>query len=182
MISRRLYYLSEFVINTFFENITGARRRTRELEKVKIVQLGQERRGYVDEVRRKLEEEFGAEVEVVEEIIPVPKRAIEWGSYVFTPFLAPYLSKFADEGSVIVAVTRYGISVLPPLRFFWIFYRFTRIMGVAYPLYRVALITTMNDRLKSKVVAETAVHELAHLIGKHGYDPKSHSYGYDLLG
>lgn len=65
----------------------------------------------------------------------------------------------------------------PVIKDFLVYISIYSDFGFAHLPCRVALAVTMNDKFKSKDVAKTAVHKLAHLLGKLCYDPKSHPCG-----
>jgi hypothetical protein len=175
--SSRFYYLFEYLSNDLFENITGIRLGIKDLRKIRVVQLERRSDAYLSQIRDGLKDEFGIEVEIIDEVIQIPKRAIEKGGYLFTPRLVNHLSTAVGDDLPILGVTKYKLSVLPPLMISRLIHRITYLFGVAHPPYGVAIITTMNDRLPPKSVAETAIHETAHLMGRHGYDPRRHTYG-----
>jgi hypothetical protein len=189
------YYIFEYISNRIFSEFTGIRFEIEDLKDVKLVQLEQKNEKYLEQIARGLKEEFDINTEINDEIIPIPQKAIEWGTHIFTPFIAQRLSDLyrcafstserppgtRPKKDAVLAVTRYELSILPPISFFRLIYRFTGMLGVTHPPLCVAFVTTINDRLTPKKVAETAIHEVAHLLGRHGYDPKTHAYGYGLL-
>ena len=169
-IERGIYYTAERLLLGSFENLTGVRLGMKNLKRVKLIPFGSGLDEYILHIEKKLAKEFGLEVEVIGRR-SVPRELVEWGSHVFVPYTAKFLLKEVGraENSAILGVTGYQLSILPPLWSVRQLYHFHAILGISMPYYGVVLVTTLNDTLPTKSLVETSMHEIGHLMGKHGY-------------
>jgi hypothetical protein len=167
---RELYYTVEHFLIKFFELVSGVPVKTKNLRRVKIVSFGSRRKEYQNFLKEKIEKELSLEVEIGG-FGEVPSRVIEWKTHIFVPYAVRHLLKIFPrrKGEAILGITPYQLSLLPPLWPLRQFYRFHFILGIALPHRGIALVTTLKDKIAPSTLAKTSLHEIAHLLGIHGY-------------
>ena len=168
-----LYNFSEYALSSLFRVITGIKiRYSEKLEEIRIYQLEEKDPNILNSIQDKIWNEFNIKTKIIPDIIDIPKN-MRRGNFLITTDAARILNDKVErpKETALLFVTKYGITPFPFLTT-RILQTIFPILGTSYILYGICFITTINDRLQKEIIDYAAIHEIGHLLGKHGYPIK----------
>jgi hypothetical protein len=168
-----LYNLSEYTLSRVFRAITGVKLRYKDqLDEIWIYQLEQIDSKILKSVQDKIWDEFKIKTKAMTDILEVPKD-FKRGNFIITTNAARMIDKQIErpKETGLLCVTKYALTPFPFL-IARIVQTIFPVLGASYILYGICFITTFNDRLHQDIIDYAAVHEIGHLLGKHGYPLK----------
>lgn len=164
------YNLSEYALSRLFRVITGVNLKYREkLDEIWIYKLEDKDPEILKSIEEKIWKDFNIETKIMPDIIELPQKARR-GNFLNTTEAARIIDEKVErpKGTALLCVTKFGITPVPFL-VIRIMQSLFPILGTSYILYGVCFITTFNEKLNQDIINYAAVHEIGHLLGKHGY-------------
>ncbi|MFX1450332.1 MAG: hypothetical protein ACFFCM_05795 [Promethearchaeota archaeon] len=168
-----LYNFSEYALSSLFRVITGIKiRYSDKLEEIRIYQLEEKDPNILNSIQDKIWNEFNIKTKIMPDIIEIPKN-IRRGNFLVTTDATRILNDQIErpKDTALLFITKYGITPFPFLTT-RILQTIFPILGTSYILYGICFVTTFNDRLQKEIIDYAAIHEIGHLLGKHGYPIK----------
>ncbi len=166
--SLNLYNISEYLLHQFIYVVSGVKiKYADELKKIILIPIEENLEKYVDWAREEIKKEFSIPVEIDTEIkkeLQVPRRTF----LVVRRFLRKLKSYNSEKETGIILITRKRI-LLNDRIWLRLVYSVFPILGVAYINPGVCAVTTFSDQMPQNVFNHTVSHEIAHLLGMHGY-------------
>ncbi len=167
--NRDLYNLNEWLLLRFFRVVTGLRLAFNpNLETIYLVNIDEVQANTIEIIQNQVSDEFGVQIQQIQQIID-HKKAVR-GSFLNTSHLTLKLNDqiSRDKGIAIMAVSNYWLAPTN-LLISRIFHSFQPLLGITYLVYGICFITTLNGKLPEELIRFAAIHEVGHLLGKHGY-------------
>ncbi|MFX0133704.1 MAG: hypothetical protein ACFFDN_08675 [Candidatus Hodarchaeota archaeon] len=168
-----LYNFSEYALSSLFRVITGIKIRYREkLDEIWIYQLEEKDTKTLNSIEDKIWKEFKIKTKLMPDIIEIPKK-VRRGNFIVTTDAARIVNDKIErpKDTALLFITKYAITPFPFLTT-RILQTIFPILGASYILYGICFITTFNERLQQEIIDYAAIHEIGHLLGKHGYPLK----------
>ena len=166
--SLNLYNISEYLLHQFIYIVSGVKvKYADELKKIILIPVEDDLEKYINWAKEEIEKEFSINVEIDKEIkkeLKIPKRTF----LVVKRLLRKLKSYNSDKDTAVIIVTRKRILLNDRL-LLRIMHSVFPILGIAYILPGVCAVTTFFDRMPQNIFNHTVSHEVAHLLGKHGY-------------
>jgi len=164
----QLYNMNEWLLLRLFRVVTGIKLAYNpNLQTVCLVHLDEVEPNFLELVQTQISSEFGLSVESLKEEIDY-KRAVR-GRFINTSYLARKFNKIQRDKSVaLMGITNYWLA---PNNLFLshVLHTIFPILGITYILWGISFLTTLNGKLPTDFFEFGAVHEVGHLLGKHGY-------------
>ncbi|MHA1380063.1 MAG: hypothetical protein ACTSRG_16955 [Candidatus Helarchaeota archaeon] len=168
-----LYNFSEYALSRLFYVVTGIKLKYRDkLDEIWIYKSEDISPKTIDLIKEKIWNDFKINTKLISEKIEIPRR-IRRGNFLITTETARIINDKIERpnGIALFFITKQALTPFPFL-FSRIMQTIFPILGASYIMYGICFITTLNNRLNQSIINYAAVHEIGHLLGKHGYPLK----------
>ncbi|MFX1295919.1 MAG: hypothetical protein ACFFD2_13845 [Promethearchaeota archaeon] len=167
--SFQLYNLNEYLLLRFFRIITGFKLAFNpDLEKIYLIPLDTVKEFIIKIIKNQIFDEFG--IEVISTNKQIDYSGTVRGNFINTSRLARKFKKVVshDKSAALMSISNYWLS---PTNFLIsrIIHTFQPILGITYLKWGICFLTTLQEHLPKNFIQFAAVHEVGHLLGKHGY-------------
>ncbi|TFF87663.1 MAG: hypothetical protein EU549_04340 [Promethearchaeota archaeon] len=152
-----------------FKVITGSKiAYNPDLKKVLLLPLNEIKESTIEIIKKQLYEEFKIETEVLDTEIE-SKRAID-GGFINTAYLSRELERKIsyNKSIAIMGISKYWLSPTG-LLLSRIIHTFSPIIGLTYLESGICVLTTLKGKIPKHLLKFAIIHEVGHLLGKHGY-------------
>ncbi|MHA1298767.1 MAG: hypothetical protein ACTSO9_04905 [Candidatus Helarchaeota archaeon] len=164
------YNLSEHTLSRLFYVVTGINLKYRDsLDEIWIYQLEEIDPNILKEIKEKIWNDFKIKTKEIQEKIEIPKKA-KRGNFIITSEVARIINERIEKPNVVAILCISKKAITPfPFLFTRIIQTIFPILGASYIMFGICFITTYNDKLPQNIINYAAVHEVGHLLGRHGY-------------
>ncbi len=166
---QQLYNLNEWLLLRLFRVFTGVKLAFNpDLDQIYLVPIDDIDETQINLVQNQVSEEFGIQVDLLHEKLDYKK--IVRGNFISTTRLAlKFDRKIARDKSIaLIGISNYWLAPTTLLISRFI-HRIYPILGITYMIPGISFLTTLKGNITPDYLEFAAIHEVAHLIGKHGY-------------
>ncbi|TFF86487.1 MAG: hypothetical protein EU551_01305 [Promethearchaeota archaeon] len=164
-----LYNFNEWALMKLVQVVTGNKLTYNpELKKIILICIDDIKEENLDIIKKQIFNEFGIQTDIKTEKFDL-KHAIS-GKFINTYEIAKKVEKEIqyDKSTAIMIITK---NFLTPNRFLLsrIIHFLAPILGITYLIQGICILTTLNDKMPQRILKFVVIHEVGHLLGKHGY-------------
>jgi hypothetical protein len=166
---QQLYNLNEWLLLRLFRVFTGLKLAFNpDLEQIYLVPIDDIDDAQIDLVQNQISEEFGLQVDLLHEKVDYEK--IIRGNFISTTRLALKFEReiTRDKSIALIGISNYWLAPTTLLISRFI-HRIYPILGITYMVLGISFLTTLKGKITPDYLEFAAIHEVGHLMGKHGY-------------
>ena len=162
-----LYNISEYLLHQLIYVVSGVKLKYSDnLETIILAPLDVNEH-YVEWAKLAIEKEFNLKVKISRKLrdkFPIPNKS----HFILRKLLKDLKFYEQDKTTGLIFITRKRILLRDRLML-RVLHSVFPILGVAYIIPGVCVVTTFENRMPKNTFDHTISHELGHLLGKHGY-------------